>query len=121
MRTTLYKKAVKSRDERIFIPSFDTGNTYSSQLIAIGISVENSYDSWRFGGYICQEYPLACFGYINNSKGFYRSNKLLINNVSILNVNLLSNSYRLRYFPPTYFADVRLQVWEYQEPILTEA
>ncbi|WP_319422069.1 hypothetical protein [Pleurocapsa sp. FMAR1] len=115
LRTTLYKKAVTSNDERIFIPAFDTGKTYSSELIAIGISVINSYDNWRYGGYVCQELNLSCFGYLNNNKAFYRSGNLLINNVSILKLNLLSgNSYKLRYFPPTYFADVRIQVWEYQ-------
>lgn len=115
LQATLYKKAVASHDDRVFIPPFDTGKTYSSEIIAIGISVINSYDNWRYGGYVCQELTLSSYGYVNNNKAFYRSGNLLINNVSILKLDLLlNNSYRLRYFPPTYFPDVKLQVWEYQ-------
>lgn len=114
LRATIRKKAVTSKDNRVFIPSFDTGKTYDSQYIAVGVQVENSKDSWRNGGYLSQEYQFSCNGYDHNNKAFNKLPDLLINDVSILNLPLLSdNSYKLRYFPPTYFSSVRLQIWEY--------
>lgn len=115
LRATLTKKAITSSDNRLFIPSFDTGKVYNSQFIAVGIQVKNSKDSWRNGGYLSQEFKFSCSGYNNNNKAFNQTPDLLINDVSILNLPLLSDSeYKLRYFPPTYFEDVRLQIWEYQ-------
>ena len=115
LRTTLYKTAFTSQDKRSFIPSFDTGKIYTSQFIAVGISVKNSKTNWRYGGYLSQEFKFSCYGYNNNNKAFNKSSDLLVNDVSILNLPLLlDNAYKLRYFPPTYFPDVRIQIWEYQ-------
>lgn len=114
LRATVTKNAVVSSDNRIFIPPFDTGHTYYSQFIAVGIQVSQSRDNWRNGGYLSQEYKFNCVGYTHNNKAFNRSQDLLINEVTILNLPLLSDSeYRLRYFPPTYFSDVKIQIWEY--------
>lgn len=114
LRTTLVKKAVRSGDNRLFIPSFDTGKTYIGQFIAVGIRVENSKDNWRNGGYLSQEFKFTSNGYTHNNKAFNRTQDLLINDVTILNLPLLTDDeYQLRYFPPTYFSDVRLQIWEY--------
>lgn len=113
LRATLTKKAIESGDGRFFIPSFDTGKIYSSQFIAVGVKVNSSKDNWRHGGYLSQEFKFASNGYAHNNKAFNRSQDLLINEVTILNLPNLSNNYRLRYFPPTYFSDVRLQIWEY--------
>ncbi len=115
LKTTLYKKAVSTGNQKAFIGSFDTGQTYISQFIAVGITVNNSKDNWRYGGYLSQELKFTCNGYNHNNKAFNKSSDLLVNDVSIINLPLLSdNTYRLRYFPPTYFPDVRIQIWEYQ-------
>ena len=114
LRATILKTATTSPDNRLFIPPFDTGKTYSSQFIAAGINVKDSRDNWRNGGYLAQEFTFPSYGYRHNRKAFYHSEELLINDVSILNFPPLSNgSYRLRYFAPTYFPDVKLQIWEY--------
>ena len=114
LRVTITKTATTSPDNRIFIPSFDTGKTYNSQFIAVGITVKNSKDNWRNGGYLSQEFDFPAIGYKHHRKAFNKTEDLLINEVSILNLPPLANSaYRLRYFPPIYFRDVKLQIWEY--------
>ncbi len=114
LRVTITKTATTSLDNRIFIPSFDTGKTYNSQFIAVGITVKNSKDNWRNGGYLSQEFDFPAIGYKHNRKAFNKTEDLLINEVSIINLPPLADStYRLRYFPPTYFRDVKLQIWEY--------
>lgn len=115
LRATINKVATTNSDGLSFIPSFDTGQTYVSQFIAVGISVRDSKSNWSFGGYLSQEYKFPSTGYRNNGKAFNRTQDLLVNDVSIIRLPLLSaNSYKLRYFPPNYFSDVRLQIWEYQ-------
>lgn len=110
LRVTITKIATTQ-----FIPSFDTKKTYSSQFIAVGIIVKNSRDNWRNGGYLSQEFDFPCVGYKHNRKAFNKIEDLLINDVSIINLPpLVATSYKLRYFPPTYFTDVKLQIWEYQ-------
>lgn len=114
LRATMFKKAV-FKDNRFFIPSFDTGKTYNSEYIAVGIQVKNSRDNWRFGGYLSQEYKFKSSGYKNSGKAFFRSQDLLINEVSIIKLPLIvDGNYRLRFFPATYFNEVKLQIWEYQ-------
>lgn len=114
LRATINKKAETSKDNRFFIPSFDTGKTYSSQYIAVGVQVNGSKDNWRHGGYLSQEFKFPSVGYSNGKKAFNKLPDLLINEVSILTLPLLSEKeYKLQYFSPTYFTDVRLQIWEY--------
>lgn len=114
LRATINKKAETSKDDRFFIPSFDTGKTYSSQYIAVGVQVNGSKDNWRHGGYLSQEFKFPSVGYSNGKKAFNKLPDLLINEVSILTLPLLSEKeYKLQYFPPTYFTDLRLQIWEY--------
>lgn len=114
LRATIREKAV-SKDNRFFIPSFDTGKIYNSEYIAVGIQVKNSRENWRFGGYLSQEYKFKSTGYKNSGKAFFRSQDLLINEVSIIKLPLLvDGNYRLRFFPATYFTEVRLQIWEYE-------
>lgn len=121
LRATLTKKAVKGSGDRFFIPSFDTGKTYSSQFIAVGVKVNSSKDNWRYGGYLSQEFKFSSSGYAHSNKAFNRCPELLINEVTILNLPLLSNdNYRLRYSPPTYFSDVRLQIWEYTGIVIND-
>lgn len=114
LRCTLTKKAVSSTDNRVFIPSFDTGKSYEAEYLAVGVKAANSKDSWRQGGYLAQEFTVPITGYSTRNRAFNRTPDLLINDVTIIKVPLLTQSeYRLRYFAPTYFSDVRLQIWEY--------
>lgn len=116
LRSTISKTATRSKDNKLFIAPFDTGKTYSSEFIAVGVIVKSSRDNWRSGGYLSQEFKFTTgSGYATSNRAFYQTSDLLVNNVQILQLPLLSeDSYKLRYFPPTYFADVRLQIWEYQ-------
>lgn len=115
LRATISKTAKRSQDERLFIEPFDVGKTFESEFIAVGVKVNSSKDNWRNAGYLTQEYKFSSSGYSYSGKAFFRTEELSINNVQILRLPLLSDStYKLRYFPPTYFLDVRLQLWEYQ-------
>lgn len=114
LRSTISKKAVKSLDKKFFIKPFNIDKTYTSEFVAVGVRVKNSKNNWRNGGYLSQEFLFPALGYNNNGKAFNQSKNLLINNVSILNFPAITSSpYRLRYFPPTYFVDVTIQIWEY--------
>ena len=72
LRVSLSKSAKLSSDDRFFIPSFDVGKTFNSQVIAVGIRVINSKDNWRHGGYLSQEFSFASKGYN------YSLNKLIV-------------------------------------------
>ncbi len=114
-RASIYKQAKRTVDNSFFIPSFELNKKFSSEFLAVGISVKESKDSWAHGGFISQEFDFRNTGYRDNNKAFNRSDNLLINNVSIIQVPILSLSdYKLRYFPPNYFVDVKVEVWEYQ-------
>lgn len=115
MRTTIVKKARLANNNQSFIESFDTGKIYQSEFIAVGIQVSNARETWRYGGYLSQEFKFVTGGgYANTNKAFNRTQDLLINDVSIINLpNITQSEYRLRFFPPVYFTEVRLQIWEY--------
>lgn len=115
LRVSLSKTAKLNTDNRLYVPSFDVGKTFTSQIIAVGVVVNSSKDTWQYGGYLSQEFSFASKGYNNNGKAFNRSEELLINDVSIINLPpLVGSEYRLRYFPPSYFNDIKIQIWEYQ-------
>ena len=115
LRSTISKIATVEANGRLYIESFDTGKIYKSEFIAVGIQVSNSRETWQFGGYLSQEYNFRSNGYKNSGKAFFRSQDLLINEVSIIKLPLLvDGNYRLRFFPATYFKEVKLQIWEYQ-------
>ena len=116
LRSTITKKAIVETDGRSYIESFDTGKIYQAEFIAVGIQVDNSRETWKYGGYLSQEFRFTTgSGYRNRNKAFNRTEDLLINDVSIINFPLLRDGeYHLRFFPPTYFENLRLQIWEYE-------
>ncbi len=115
LRTTITKSAQRGKSGKVYIKPFDLKKEFSSEFLAVGITVNNSKDNWRNGGYLSQEFKFSASGYAANNKAFNRTQDLLINNVSIITLPLLSpNPYRLWFFAPTYFSQLRLQVWEYQ-------
>ncbi len=72
LRVSLSKSDKLSSDDRFFIPSFDVGKTFNSQVIAVGVKVLNSKANWRHGGYLSQEFSFASKGYN------YSLNKLIV-------------------------------------------
>lgn len=107
-------RTAKTTNGKTFIKPVDLYKTFKSEFIAVGISVSNSRENWRNGGYLAQEIRFVTgTNYANNNKAFYRLPDLLINDVTIIRVGKLAETYRLRYFPPNYFTDVSLKVWEY--------
>ena len=52
LTASISKVAVKTQDNRNFIPSFSVGSNYQSRFIAIGIQVNASRSNWKYGGYL---------------------------------------------------------------------
>lgn len=98
-----------------YIPSFLINGTFTSEFVAVGIEVTASGENWRFGGHIAQQFNFPASGFRNSGKAFYRTEDLIINDITIVNIPLVSGTpYSLRYFPPTWFRDLRFTIWEYK-------
>ena len=97
-----------------YIPSFSIPASFTSEFVAVGIEVTASGENWRFGGHIAQEFNFPSSGFRHSGKAFYRTEDLIINDVTIINIPIVSGEpYRLRYFPPSWFRDLRFTIWEY--------
>ena len=97
-----------------YIPSFLIPGEFTSDFVAVGIEVTASGENWRFGGHIAQQFSFPSSGFKHPGKAFYRTEELMINEVTIINIPIVSGEpYRLRYFPPAWFKDLRFTIWEY--------
>ena len=113
LRNTVLKTASTIGDDRAIDPFLLGKGLYSSYL-AVGVSVGNSKDTWRHGGYIAQAFNFPATSYSQVGQGLARSQDLLIDSVSIVKLPIVTNvAYSLYYFPLKYFERVRVQVWEY--------
>lgn len=117
LKKTISKVAKSSsRTNQNLIEPFELGLSFNSQYLAVGIIVENSRDSWQHGGRIAQEFKFPNFtkGYLDKNAAFNYSQDLLINRVTFVQFPpITSKSYKVHYFPPRYFTDVKLQIWQY--------
>ena len=97
-----------------YIPSFLIPGEFTSDYVAVGIEVTASGENWRFGGHIAQQFNFPSSGFKHPGKAFYHTEDLMINDVTIINIPIVSGEpYRLRYFPPAWFKDLRFTIWEY--------
>jgi len=115
LRSTVSPEPVQLANYKRYIPSFLINPEFNSQYIAVGIKVTASGKNWRFGGFLAQEFSFPSAGYQEADKAFFRTEDLLINNITIIRLPVVTNEpYKLRFFPPTWFRDLTLQIWEYQ-------
>lgn len=113
-RGSVFKTATTLTDNRRFIASFDLGTDFTSQFVAVGVKVNASRSSWKYGGYLTKDFSFETSGYRVDDTVFFRSHDLLINSVQIVEFPILTkNSYRLRFHPANWFLDVTVQIWEY--------
>ena len=113
-RASVTKQPVKLPNYKRYIPSFLIPGEFNSQFVAVGIKVTASGQNWRFGGFLAQEFTFSSTGYQKTDRAFFCSEDLLINNVTVLKLPVATDKpYRLRYFPPTWFFDLTLEIWEY--------
>lgn len=104
------------------IDSILVGRNLTTRAIAILVTVDDIRGNWNFAGQIHQE-----FAFPPNNVSFplgevhspeYRIR--LARPESILFRNLSTESFDLRYFPPKYFPDVRVRVWEYTGEVVSQ-
>ena len=114
LRSNITEQPVQLLNYKRYIPSFLIPGTFRSQFVAVGIRVTASGENWRFGGFLALEFNFNSSGYRQANRAFLCTKELLINNVTVLKLLVITNRpYRLRYFPPTWFRDLTLQIWEY--------
>lgn len=117
LKNTLFKTAkVSFKSKQNIIEPFNINSRFSSQYLAVGIIVKDSKDSWQYGGKIAQEFKFPSYStdYVKRGKAFNYSQELLINRVTFIQFPLItSKDYKVHYFPPKYFTEVKIQIWEY--------
>ncbi len=125
LKTTIAKTAKpSSNSNQLLIEPFEINQQFSSQYLAVGIIVKAAKDSWQFGGRIAQDFKFPNYGvgYFQKGKAFNFSQELLINRVTFVQFPPITSArYKIHYFPPKYFAEVKVQIWEYQGETLDES
>lgn len=118
LKSTITKVAKRSiKTNQVLIEPFEINRNFASQYLAVGVTVNQSKDSWQYGGKVAQEFnfPNYSANYTKKGKAFNYSQDLLINRVTFIDFPpITSNDYKIHYFPPRYFTDVRVQIWEYK-------
>ena len=113
-RAAITKQPVELPNYKRYIPSFLIPGEFNVEFVAVGIKVTAGGKNWRFGGFLAQEFNFSSTGYSKADRAFFRTEDLLINNVTVLKLPVATDKpYRLRYFPPTWFLDLTLEIWEY--------
>lgn len=121
LRATVTREPVVLNNYKRFIPSFLIPGEFNSQFVAVGIKVTGSGENWRFGGFLSQEFNFSTSGYREEDKAFFRTEDLMINNVTLLKLPVATDKpYRLRFFPPTWFRDLTLEIWEYTGTVVID-
>ena len=119
LRSTVSPEPVQLPNYKRYIPSFLIEGEFNSQFVAVGIKVTASGENWRFGGFLAQEFNFDSTGYQEANRAFFCTKDLLINNITIIRLPLVTNKpYKLRFFPPTWYRDLTLQIWEYTGEIV---
>lgn len=100
---------------RTFIKPFKLNSLFNSQVVAVGVLVDNAKKHWQDGGEIAQDSSFlnSDSRYFDTGISFYSVKKLLINRVTIIELPLATDAYSLVYFPNPYFQSLTLEVWEY--------
>ena len=80
-----------------YIPSFSIPSEFTSSFVAVGIEVTASGENWRFGGHIAQEFDFPSSSFKHSGKAFYRTEDLIINDVTIVNIPIVSETLKRDY------------------------
>ena len=112
LKSTATKKAVETKQGAIPIPPFFLGTSFSSRFLAVGISVKAFQDTWRHGGYIWQVTNKS-FSLPPTQKIIGSITRLVINQITLVELPEYGESYQLIYAPPRWYCDVTIKVWEY--------
>lgn len=121
LRSTTQKYAERPAGIRTYIPPFLIEGKFNSKLIAVGVKVPSAKENWRFGGFIAQDFDFVGTGYTTENKGFFRTEELIVNEITFLRLPVVTtNPYKLRFFPPTWFLTVEIQIWEYTGTVVED-
>ena len=96
------------------IPSFDLGIALQYQFIVVLITADYRRSTWSYGGEIRQAFNSAITGDVQ-----YIRNRLRIDIPQLIELKtIVPGNFGLVYFPPKWFKDVTIQVWEYIGEVL---
>lgn len=101
---------------QLLIEPFNLKKTFKTPIIAIGIEVPGSRDTWKAGGELLLEFPFrySWINYNNYRKAYYKVGDLLIDRIAILQLpEITTREYSLVYQPPNHYREFNIQVWEY--------
>ena len=120
LRTDLTKFAQvftneKGKQSYISIKPFNLGIGIRAKFLAIAVTSINSKPTWKFGGEIAQLFPFP-----KNTDVFPVGQMigdiypLKISKVSFFSLSRVAPvDYELFYYPPSWFKDVQIKVWQY--------
>ena len=100
---------------RTFIKPFKLNTLFDSQIVAVGVLVDNAKEHWQDGGEVALDFSFlnSDSRYFDTGISFYSVKKLLINRVTVIELPFVTDAYSLVYFPNPYFQSLTLEVWEY--------
>lgn len=102
---------VLNENSHIPIKGYDLNIELTVPYLLAEVTANYKKTTWKYGGSLYPIHPI---------NGFFATEKgvgLRVSNTLIINVNTLSNEYRLFYQPPSWFRDVTIKIWEYQGTI----
>jgi hypothetical protein len=82
--------------------------------IAVGISSSTSPTHWRYAGELIQRHTISgvSSGLVDGQK-----TRCLLNNITLIQMPLLTPDYRLSFDVPPWIQSIDLSVWRYTGPI----
>lgn len=93
------------------IPPYFVSVLMHSPLLMVTATSQEVRSTWRLGGYLQQviDSPDADFVEIPTKKAF-----VPLNNFQLIRYPKWATAYKLRFFVPSWFSEVRLTIYEYQ-------
>jgi len=94
------------------IPKIEIFNSTNSEYINVEITTTYKQDTWDFGGNISPVTSIQTSGNINEIS--LTNNYLYLGIGNLIQLQKIENAnYRFNYYPPEWFRDVNIKIYEY--------
>lgn len=97
------------------IPAFDCPITFENFTFGVWVSTSSPKLTWKSGGLISAN-VVTGITIQGNSFSEIAKSWLTLNAVTIFRAPAVSQSVRLRFFPPYWFKNIAVGIWEYDGP-----